>query len=101
MNNVIENRIQTVAIPQVAEHRSGTRASAADFLQKLANDDAFRDQLVRAPLATILAEGFDIDASDLPAEGVKLPSKPAIQAYLKMMDVRFNETNEIVRVFRI
>lgn len=49
------------------------------LLDRLAGDDAFREQMQADPAAALASCGIQVDPSEIPAER-NLPSKEAIQA---------------------
>ena len=66
------------------------------FIEKLANDDAFRAEVERDPIGTLKAHGIQVDPSKVPPGGVKLPSKQALQANLDDHAAKLHTTMGIV-----
>jgi hypothetical protein len=74
---------------------------ALDLCQRLAKDDAFRDAMVREPLATLSEYGFELNAEDLPEGGVKLPSKDVMVKHMDIIATRFAESQAIIMYFAL
>jgi hypothetical protein len=56
-----------------------------DFLSLASEDDGFRSELRRNPVAVLARFGLEIDPARLPAT-VRLPGKPAIRQALDSFD---------------
>jgi hypothetical protein len=52
------------------------------FLQTVATDAAYRDQLISEPMRTLTEAGFAVSAEDIPPGGIMLPSNADILANL-------------------
>ena len=52
------------------------------LMERLASDDAFRAQVEQDPVAAFKAHGITIDPKQVPAGGVKLPSKETLKTSL-------------------
>lgn len=66
---------------------------ARAFLQKVATDPGFRNALENDPIGTLAAHGFAVSASQLPPEGIKLPSNEAILKNLDHLSDRMEATS--------
>ncbi|HKH30300.1 MAG TPA: NHLP-related RiPP peptide [Gaiellaceae bacterium] len=57
-------------------------SDALDFLDRLATDDAFRDEVAQNPGGVLLAHGIALDAANIP-ETVTLASKEEIAEFVE------------------
>lgn len=60
----------------------GNKKQIRDFLQRIASDPAYRDELEKDPLATLTKAGFKVTRDDIPPGGIKLPPKDEILKHL-------------------
>ncbi len=70
-----------------------TQANARAFLEKLAADDGFRQQVEQDPVAALAGFGIAVKAEDLPKAGVRLPSSEEIQKNLDSMSEQLEATS--------
>ena len=52
------------------------------FLEKVATDPAYREQLLNEPMPTLTQTGFTVSSQDLPPGGITLPTNAEILANL-------------------
>jgi putative modified peptide len=81
----------------VASHKTLAHA----FMERLARDDAFRAYTLANPVAAAAQYGFRADPSQLPAGGVKLPSKEVLNEQLDRIAEKFAASASVVKVFHI
>ena len=80
---------------------ASNKTLAHAFMERLARDDAFRAYTLAHPVAAAAQYGFSVDRSQLPAGGVKLPSKEILNAQLDVIAEKFAASASVVKVFHI
>ncbi len=78
-----------------------TKENARRFIKQIANDDDFRAQVERDPVAALALHGFTIDPTKLPANGVTLPSKDVLHSREEEMSERFADACDIIIHFMV
>ena len=71
-----------------------TQENARKFLQRLADDDAYRAQVEKDPVGCLAEYGFKVDKAKAPAR-VKLPSSKEIKANIDQLSERISSTSGI------
>jgi hypothetical protein len=69
-----------------------TQRNSKAFLQRVATDPAFRAQVEKDPVGSLAQFGFDIKSSDVPPEGIKLPSNDAILKNIDSLSTQMDST---------
>jgi putative modified peptide len=73
-----------------------TQDQARAALKRLAEDDAFREQVKADPAAALSEYGFKIDPASVPKQGIKLPAPETINANLDRMSGELNSRMAIL-----
>ncbi|HOV59095.1 MAG TPA: NHLP-related RiPP peptide [Rhodanobacteraceae bacterium] len=73
-----------------------TQENARRFLQKLAEDDQFRQRVQKDPLGALAEYGFHPDPKTIPAGGVSLPSSEHIASNLDDLGAKLTSSLGIV-----
>ncbi len=76
-----------------------TQENARKFLQRLADDDAYRAQVQKDPIGCLAEYGFKVDPAAAPKE-VNLPSKADIAANIDQLGERLTSSLGYV-VFKV
>lgn len=72
-----------------------TQDNARKFLQRLADDDAYRAQVEKDPVGCLAEYGFKVDPAKAPAS-VNLPSSKEINANIDQLGERLTSSLGIV-----
>jgi putative modified peptide len=80
---------------------AGTKVLAHAFIERLSKDDEFRAYMSANPVAAAAQYGFDVAGIDVPAGGVRLPSKAVLNEHLDMIAKKFAEAAKPVVLFKL